>query len=208
MTLRGLYVVTDHRCCSRAGLARLEAALRGGARLAQLRCKPSVPDVAWGQAAVALGRQFGVPVLANDDAAYAAAIGADGVHLGRDDGSIAAARACLGPRALIGASCYASLERARRMADEGADYLAFGRFYPSVTKPGAVGAPVSILAAARALGRPVVAIGGILPDNGEALLAAGADMLAVIDGVFGQSDIEAAARSYLPLFRSDDESES
>ncbi|MDA8390718.1 MAG: thiamine phosphate synthase [Gammaproteobacteria bacterium] len=208
MTLRGLYVITDGACCTSAGLQRLEAVLRGGASLVQLRCKPQPPDRAWGQAAAALGRRFGVPVLVNDDVGYALAIGADGAHLGRDDGSVREARTRLGPRALIGASCYASLERARQMTDEGADYLAFGRFYPSATKPEATPAPLSVLTAARSLGRPIVAIGGILPDNGAALLAAGADMLAVIDGVFGQPDIEAAARSYLPLFRSGDESES
>ncbi len=208
MTLRGLYAISDSACCTAAGLKRLEAALRGGARLLQLRCKPLLPDADWGRAAVGLGRQFGVPVLVNDDVAYAVAIGADGVHLGRDDGSIRMARARLGPRALIGASCYASLERARALAGEGADYLAFGRFFPSATKPDAPPAPLSVLAAARSLGRPLVAIGGILPDNGGALLAAGADMLAVIDGVFGQTDIEAAARSYLSLFGSTDESES
>ncbi|MAT65105.1 MAG: hypothetical protein CMN57_05635 [Gammaproteobacteria bacterium] len=131
----------------------------------------------------------------------AAAAGAHGVHLGRDDAAVTAARERLGPRAIIGVSCYNELDRARQAARLGADYVAFGRFFPSRTKPQAVQAePALLTAARRELGLPLVAIGGITPENGGLLLAAGADMLAVIHGVFGAADIEAAARGYTALF--------
>jgi thiamine-phosphate pyrophosphorylase len=139
-----------------------------------------------------------VPLIVNDDVDLAAAIGAAGVHLGKDDADIAAARSRLGSGAIIGVSCYDSLERARDLA--GADYLAFGAFFVSPTKPSARRAAPDLLHAARAFGKPLVAIGGITPDNAPALVAAGADFVAAISGVFGQSDVEDAARRYATLF--------
>ncbi len=198
--IAGLYVVTDAACCARDGLARVRAALVGGARVLQLRCKGSDLAIDDARALVALGHAFGIPVLVNDDVELALAAGADGVHLGRDDATVESARARLGPQAIIGASCYADLDRAQDLARRGADYLAFGSFYPSRTKPHAVRAHPSLLAAARPWGKPLVAIGGILPENGRALIAAGASALAVVDGVFGYNDIEGAARAYQRLF--------
>ncbi|WP_298135265.1 thiamine phosphate synthase [Acidiferrobacter sp.] len=200
MKIAGLYAITDAACCRPEGLARVRAALSGGARVLQLRCKAPGLTVDAAQTLVAAGHAFGIPVLINDDVELAYAAGADGVHLGRDDATVESARARLGPRAIIGASCYADLDRARDMAARGADYLAFGSFYPSRTKPHAVRAHPSLLSAARPLGRPLVAIGGILPDNGRALIAAGASALAVVDGIFGHSDIEGACRAYQQLF--------
>lgn len=200
MRIAGLYAVTDEACCGPDGLARVKAALTGGARVLQLRCKTPRLALDAARALVALGHGFGVPVIVNDDVDLAHAAGADGVHLGRDDAALESARARLGPGAIIGVSCYADLERARDLARRGADYLAFGSFYPSRTKPRAVRAHPALLTAARAWGKPLVAIGGILPDNGRALIAAGASALAVVDGVFGQHDIEGAARAYQRLF--------
>ncbi|HJU26811.1 MAG TPA: thiamine phosphate synthase, partial [Rhodanobacteraceae bacterium] len=129
--------------------------------------------------------------------------GAAGVHLGEDDAPIAHARATLGPGAIIGVSCHDSLQRAREAAAEGADYLAFGAFFPSATKPQARHATPDLLRAAREFGKPLVAIGGITPDNGGSLIAAGADFLAAVSGIFGAQDVRAAARRYAGLFETD-----
>ncbi len=200
MRVTGLYAVTDARCCAPEGRERIRAALVGGARLLQVRCKDLRPPVDAVRALVSLGHAHGATVIVNDDVGLACEAGADGVHLGREDMTLESARAALGPSAIIGVSCYDDLDRARNAAARGADYLAFGSFYPSRTKPHAVRADPSLLTAARALGKPLVAIGGILPENGGALIAAGASALAVIDGIFGQNDIEGAARAYLRLF--------
>jgi thiamine-phosphate pyrophosphorylase len=142
-----------------------------------------------------------MPLIVNDDVELAAGIGAAGVHLGEDDADIAAARSRLGNGAIIGVSCYDSLERARDLAAAGADYLAFGAFFPSPTKPQARRATPDLLRAARAFGKPLVAIGGITPDNAADLIAAGADFVAVVSGVFGQPDVTDAARRYASLFQ-------
>ena len=145
-------------------------------------------------------KDAGVPLLINDDAALAAELGADGVHLGEHDGDIASARRLLRDDAIIGASCYDDIERARRLAAEGASYLAFGAFFPSPTKPNARRASLQLLRDSAHLGLPRVAIGGITPDNAPSLVDAGADLVAVISGVFDAPDPVAAARAYLSLF--------
>ena len=202
--LRGLYAITDPRLTPEPTLCdQVAAALAGGARLVQYRHKNADADTRRreAKALLALCRTHGVPLIVNDDIALAREVGADGVHLGREDADLHAARMALGDEALIGVSCYNELERARRACADGADYVAFGRFFPSGTKPEAVQAQPELIAQAKAeLDRPVVAIGGITPDNGARLIAAGADMLAVIEGLFGQSDIEAAARRIAALF--------
>ncbi|MHB8254097.1 MAG: thiamine phosphate synthase [Acidiferrobacter sp.] len=200
MRIGGLYALTDSLCCTPVGRSRVEAALRGGVDMLQLRCKSPRLSQEYARDLVLLGHSFGVPVIVNDHVELARAVGADGVHLGQDDGDVVEARAVLGPSALIGVSCYASLERARTAVAHGADYLAFGSFFPSQTKPQATRATLDVLQAARTLRTPLVAIGGILPENGGALLAAGASALAVIDGIFGQPDITSAARAYQHLF--------
>ncbi len=149
----------------------------------------------------AVCRAHGVPLVINDDVRLAGVVGATGVHLGRDDPDIGAARAALGPAALIGVSCYNELARAQAAQEAGADYVAFGRFFPSRTKPQALSATPELLRTARAeLKIPIVAIGGITPENGTSLIKAGADALAVIEGVFNQPDIRAAAERYARLF--------
>jgi len=147
-----------------------------------------------------LCRPLGVPLIINDDVELARAVGAGGVHLGVGDGDIAAARAALGPHAIIGATCHADLALARAAVAAGADYVAFGRFFPSTTKPDAPPADLALLRAARAeLTVPIAAIGGLTPENSGVLVAAGADLLAVVHGVFGRDDIRAAAQAYARL---------
>lgn len=202
--VRGLYGIADTGLCAPGEIAsRVERALRGGAALIQYRHKGSIDGahLAGLRRLRELCRMFRVPLLINDDIALALALDADGVHLGREDTPIPEARAALGPARLIGASCYNDLQLARDARDQGADYLAFGSFFASPTKPGAVRAAPGLLAEARGLtGLPLVAIGGITPGNGAALIAAGAHALAVISGVFAQRDPEKAARRYARLF--------
>jgi thiamine-phosphate pyrophosphorylase len=145
-------------------------------------------------------RDAGVPFIVNDDAKLALELGADGVHLGEDDGDIASTRRLLGDDAIIGVSCYDDIERARMLAAQGADYLAFGAFFPSPTKPHAPRASLQLLRDSASLGLPRVAIGGITPDNARPLVDAGANLIAVISGVFDAPDPVAAARAYLSLF--------
>ncbi|MEW9625578.1 thiamine phosphate synthase [Rhodanobacter geophilus] len=202
-TGRGLYAITDG---PRADLPEAVAqALAGGARVLQYRDKSA--DAARRHAEATVLRQlcdrYAVPLIVNDDIALAAAVGAAGVHLGRDDDDLAAARAALGPGAIIGVSCYDSLERARAAAAVGADYVAFGAFFPSPTKPQAARAPLELLRQSAALGVPRVAIGGITPDNAPSLVEAGADFLAVISAVFAAPDVRAAAQRFARLYPAD-----
>ncbi|MDH3980257.1 MAG: thiamine phosphate synthase [Gammaproteobacteria bacterium] len=200
----GLYAITDSRLTPHSSLLeRVEQAIAGGARVIQYRDKLASDGerytLAIALAALCLRRQ--VPLIINDDAALAAAVGANGVHLGEADGTVAAARAQLGAEAMIGVSCYNSMERAREAAAQGASYVAFGRFFASRSKPDAVSAGTDLLCTARReLDVPVAAIGGISPDNAGPLIAAGANLLAVIHGVFGQEDVVAAAASYAHHF--------
>jgi len=195
-----LYAITDG---PRPDLySAVESALNGGAAILQYRDKSGESERRHAEAASLLAacRRFGVPLIVNDDVDLAAAIGADGVHLGEHDGDIDAARTRLGAAAIIGVSCYDSLDRARQLAAAGADYLAFGAFFPSPTKPLARRAGAGLLRDAKSLGLPLVAIGGITPDNAQPLIEAGADFVAAISGVFAAADPFAAARRYANLF--------
>lgn len=187
----GPYALTDHDEQDTATLvAEVRAALEGGVRLVQYRDKRSASERREEQARALLDccRAFAVPLVINDDVALAAKIHADGVHLGRDDPDPAGARKRLGSRALIGVSCYNEMERARAAARAGADYLAFGSVFPSATKPEAVHAPLELLTRASAeLDLPVCAIGGITPENAPQVVAAGADLLAVIRALWDGS---------------------
>lgn len=201
--LRGLYAVTGEVSSPEELVDRAARAIHGGAVLVQYRDKSN--DTARRQreaaALLELCRSTSIPLIINDDVALARVIGADGVHLGKDDAPLAKARAALGQEALIGVSCYNSLGRALQARDAGADYIAFGSFFPSSTKPAAVRAAPDLLRAARSrIDLPIVAIGGITPENGAQLIEAGADLLAVIHGVFGVPDPEHAAHRYAALF--------
>lgn len=198
---RGLYAITDG---PRPDLvAACAAALRGGTVVLQYRDKRDDAARRHAEAAAlaVLCARTHVPLIINDDIELAAAVGAAGVHLGAGDADVASARAQLGAAAIIGVSCYDSLERARELTLAGADYLAFGAFFSSPTKPLARRATPGLLSVAKRLGKPLVAIGGVTPDNARPLLDAGADFVAAISGVFASSDPESAARRYAHLFQ-------
>lgn len=201
---RGLYAILDAGLVAADGLATAaEAAFAGGAVMLQYRDKTTSTATRHANALRlrAIARAAGRPLIINDDPALAADIGADGVHLGRGDAAIEAARRQLGPDAIIGATCHASLAHAREAAAAGASYVSFGRFFDSATKPQAPPAAVDVLSRAkRELAVPIVAIGGVSADNGSRLLAAGADLLAVSAAVFAADDIRTAARRIAALF--------
>ncbi|THF61272.1 thiamine phosphate synthase [Pseudothauera rhizosphaerae] len=202
--LRGLYLVTPDEADDTRLVAQVEAALRGGPALLQYRNKllPAERRHTQAAAVLALCRAAGVPLVVNDSVDLALAIGADGVHLGRDDGDPAAARARLGTGRILGVSCYDEWARAEAGARAGADYVAFGAMFASPTKPAAVRAPLELLGRARReLGVAVAAIGGITVDNAPQLVAAGADLLAVISDVFAAADPAARATAYGQAFR-------
>ena len=200
-TARGLYLITPEEPDTARLLARVAAVLPQTTWL-QYRQKGADGARRHAQAAAlqALCAQAGVPLIVNDDVALAAAIGAAGVHLGEEDGDIAAARAQLGAQAIIGASCYDAHARAERAVAAGASYVAFGAFFPTTSKVTTRRATPALLAAAAVLGVPRVAIGGITPDNMGPLAAAGADLVAVIGGVFEAPDPVAAAKAYRQAF--------
>ena len=202
--LRGLYAITDTTLVPDEHFnERVAAALRGGARIVQYRDKRNSPALRLKLATdlVYLCREHGALCIINDDINLAAEVGADGVHIGREDVTLEAARARLGQESIIGVSCYNRLDLAQEAEKRGADYVAFGAFFPSHTKPDAALASLDVLQKARqSLRVPICAIGGITPENAVSLRAAGADMLAVISALFAKKDIEAAAQRFLPLF--------
>jgi len=203
--IAGLYAIADTQYLDEARLLpAVEQVIEGGARVIQYRDKKHSAAERTRHAVelAVLCRQHGVLFIVNDDVALAKETQADGVHLGREDASLTQAREQLGPRAIIGVSCYNELARAEAAENQGADYIAFGRFFPSRTKPLAAQASLDLLRETKKkLHIPVVAIGGITPENGASLIAAGADALAVIEGVFGQADVRAAAERYARLFK-------
>lgn len=200
LTRDGLYAITNGPRDDL--LEACEAAIDGGAVLLQYRDKTSDAARRLGEARAlaALCAQRRIALVVNDDVELALASGAMGVHLGETDADIASARAVLGRCAIVGVSCYDSLERARVLAAAGANYLAFGSFYPSPTKPNARTATIQLLREAKAFGLPLVTIGGITSENGAALVAAGANYLAVISGVFAAENVREAAQSLAALF--------
>lgn len=206
MNLRGLYAITDSQLLAGDRLLPwVEAALAGGARLLQYRDKSGDAARRLDEASQlqALCQQYDAQLLINDDLPLAARLGV-GVHLGRDDGCLREARQQLGPQAIIGATCHASLEHAEQAIADGASYVAFGRFFQSTTKPGAPAATAELLQQARArFAVPIVAIGGITLDNAPSLLASGADLLAVIHGLFGAdsaAEVQRRAQAFNELF--------
>lgn len=207
MTLRGLYAITDSQLLAGRFLSHVEAALEGGVCLLQYRDKSDDASrrLREAEGLMKLCERYGTQLLINDDAELAARLGV-GVHLGQTDGPLTPARALLGRQAIIGSTCHASLELAAQAASEGASYVAFGRFFNSVTKPGAPAANVELLQQARAQVRlPIAVIGGITLDNAAPLVAHGADLLAVIHGLFGADSVQEVtrrARAFNALFAS------
>lgn len=203
MKISGLYAVTPEGLDTQTLLVKVRAALQGGAELLQYRSKS--PDVALkheqASELAALCREFRVPLIINDDVRLAVLSSADGVHLGEHDASLKEARINLGPDSIIGVSCYGDINRAARAQAEGADYLAFGSFFASSTKPHAPLIPLRILHEARARFQlPLVAIGGITAENARELIDAGADALAVVSSLFDAPDIQFCAQYFASFF--------
>ncbi|WP_153115897.1 thiamine phosphate synthase [Rhodocyclus tenuis] len=201
VALRGLYAITPDGLPEATLLAQAEAALAGGAAVLQLRDKSSdaARRLRLAQALAALCRRHGALFIVNDDLALALAVGADGVHLGADDGDPLAARQALPPGGIVGVSCYADFARARVAVAAGADYVAFGAVFASPTKPQAPRASLDLLARSRAeLGVPACAIGGITLANAGEVIAAGADLLAVVSEVFSPASAPASSFASAP----------
>ena len=199
---RGLYLITPDETDTARLLARTAPLLAEGVAWLQYRNKTAGDALRHEQASAlqSLCATAGVPLIINDDVHLAKSIGAAGVHLGEDDGDIAAARALLGAQAIIGASCYDELPLAQRAVAAGASYVAFGAFFPTRSKTGTRQASVELLAQSASLGVPRVAIGGITPDNARSLVEAGADLVAVISGVYDAADPIAAVHAYRRCF--------
>lgn len=205
MKLRGLYAITDSQLLAGKFLQYVEAALDGGVTLLQYRDKSDdeARRLREAEALQRLCQRYKTQLIINDDAELAARIGV-GVHLGQTDGPLTPARALLGRQAIIGSTCHARLELAEQAASEGASYVAFGRFFNSNTKPGAPTASLELLDQARPrLSLPICAIGGITLENAAPLVAHGADLLAVIHGLFGADsaqEVTRRARAFNALF--------
>lgn len=207
MKLRGLYAITDSQLLAGRFLSHVEAALDGGVCLLQYRDKSddAARRLREAEGLMKLCERYGTQLIINDDAELAARLGV-GVHLGQTDGPLTPARALLGRQAIIGSTCHANLDLAAQAAKEGASYVAFGRFFNSVTKPGASAASIELLEQARAQVKlPIAVIGGITLDNAAPLVAHGADLLAVIHGLFGADsaqEVTRRARAFIALFAS------
>ncbi|HEK0909140.1 TPA: thiamine phosphate synthase [Pseudomonas putida] len=207
MKLRGLYAITDSQLLAGRFLSHVEAALEGGVCLLQYRDKgdDAARRLREAEALMQLCERYGTQLIINDDAELAARLGV-GVHLGQTDGPLTPARALLGRNAIIGSTCHASLDLAAQAASEGASYVAFGRFFNSLTKPGAPAASLELIEQARAQVKlPIAVIGGITLDNAAPLVAHGADLLAVIHGLFGADsaqEVTRRARAFNALFAS------
>lgn len=199
-----LYAITDSQLLPGDTLFSAVAdALKGGCKLVQYRDKSTdqARRLFEAKSLVALCNQYQAQLLINDDVELAKNSNAHGVHLGQDDTNPVAARIILGNRAIIGVTCHDSLALAQQAIKDTANYIAFGRFFPSSTKPGASHAPISLISEARSkfANTPIVVIGGITLDNGKQLLDAGADMLAVCHSLFSADDITAQAKKFIEL---------
>ncbi|MBM3107247.1 thiamine phosphate synthase [Pseudomonas sp. V1] len=207
MKLRGLYAITDSQLLAGKFLPYVEAALEGGVTLLQYRDKSQdeARRLREAEALAELCARYKTHLIINDDAELAARLGV-GVHLGQTDGPLTPARTLLGREAIIGSTCHAQLDLAEQAASEGASYVAFGRFFNSVTKPGVPAADSALLEQAHArLKLPICAIGGINLDNAAPLIAHGVDLLAVIHGLFGADstqEVTRRARAFNALFAS------
>jgi thiamine-phosphate pyrophosphorylase len=201
--IKGLYALTPDETDTERLLARVETALAAGVKLLQYRNKlaDSRLRIVQAQALLPICQAHGATFIINDDIKLCLAIDADGVHLGKTDGSLAAARARLGPDKILGASCYNLYEAAQQAKAHGADYIAFGACFVSGTKPGAPHADLRLLTRAKTeLGLPAVAIGGITLDNAPLAIDAGADAVAVIGALWNSADIPLTVQRFQQAF--------
>ena len=203
--LHGLYAITDAELiASDKFVFTIEQSLRGGASVIQYRDKSADNEKRFQQASAlkALCDQYNAYFIINDDIDLVLEVNADGIHIGKDDTSLTAARKKLGQNKIIGVSCYNRFDLALQANEQGADYIAFGSFFASPTKPNAVKAELSLLSEAKQkLGIPICAIGGINLNNAPQLVLAGADMLAVISSIFAEQDTNLASEKFSQLFQ-------
>ena len=200
---RGLYAITPELTAAKEHVKLVRNALEGGVCMVQFRDKSSDSRTKEtnARALKQLCSEFTVPLIINDDVELALRVEADGVHIGRDDGTLAEARHRLGSERIIGVSCYNDPNLAMSAVAQGADYVAYGSFFPSPTKPQAVRATRDLVTQTRAdIPVPLAAIGGITPDNAAALITAGVDLLAIISAIFNTPDPKSASRRFMPLF--------
>jgi thiamine-phosphate pyrophosphorylase len=198
----GLYAITkpENKTAEQV-IAEVASAIKAGISVLQYRDKHPIDAVYLAGALKELCHAHNIPFIINDHIGLAKQVGADGVHIGKEDGQLSYARTELGNNAIIGVSCYDDIELAKNAAQNSANYVAFGRFYPSSSKPLAAPAHIGTLQKAKAcIPIPIVAIGGILPTNGTELLAAGADLLAVIGGIFTETPYQSTL-AYQALFK-------
>lgn len=202
MMIKGLYAVTPDIQDTQLLCAMVTAALQGGVSVVQYRNKQADAKLQHAQASALLPicRQYKVPFIVNDDVTLCQLLDADGVHLGATDGDIAAARKLLGVNKIIGASCYNRFDLAEQAKAQGASYVAFGACFSSSTKPNAPVASLDLFAQAKQLNLPTVAIGGVTLENARLAKQAGADAVAVINALFGSSNIEKTATEFTQLF--------
>jgi len=198
--MRGLYAITPDIAETGALMRKVEQALGAGIAMLQYRNKIISKDKRLLQAKelAPLARGYGVPFIVNDDVEIALVVGANGVHIGKDDGDPALARSKL-PGKILGVSCYDDLAKAKTAVRAGANYVAFGSVFASATKPQAVRAPLSLFQ--NDLGVPLCAIGGVTLENAPVLIAAGASLLAVLSDLFDAPDIGERAAQYRKLFQ-------
>ncbi len=202
--LRGLYAITDEKLITESDFDKtIEQALSGGCSIIQYRDKSTNVSKRLAQARTlrSLCNEFTATLIINDDIALAKAVAADGVHLGENDISIEQTRSILGNEFIIGISCYNQLQRSLDAQTAGADYVAFGAVFASPTKPGARLASCELIAQAKSqLDIPVCAIGGIDKTNVAQVIDSGADMTALISGLFAEQDIHHTAERISRLF--------
>lgn len=202
--ISGLYAVTPNELDTKLIVAKVEAALKGGARMVQYRNKAAGESLLLRQATalLALCKSYEIPLIINDHLDLCAKINADGLHLGATDCKAGPVRRLLGADKIIGVSCYNQLALALDAEAEGADYVAFGACFPSDTKPGAVNAPLSLFAQAKQqLKISVVGIGGITLDNAAQVKEAGADAIAVISALSDAKDITAVSQQFNSIYK-------
>lgn len=209
--LAGVYAITDSALLDNDILiGRVEAALEAGLCLLQYRNKHDTWQARVEQARKLrdLCERYHTPLIINDDVDLCLEVSAAGVHIGQSDEALKTARSRLGQQAIIGVTCHDRVDLAQKAQSDGASYVAFGRFFSSLTKPEAPPAAIETLAsAASSLTVPIVAIGGINAENGAIVLEAGADMLAVINYVFAHTDTGARVDRLNALFNSSNQNQ-
>ncbi len=201
--INGLYAITPNLKDTHVLLDKARQAIAGGAQLIQYRNKLANKILLNEQAKLLLQlcRDHQIPLIINDHVGLAAEIDADGVHLGQNDTAISFAQKQLGQAKIIGISCYNVLDLAIRAEKEGASYVAFGAFFPSLTKPDAVFVSANFMGQAKeSLTIPIVAIGGIRLDNVKPIVQSGCAAIAVCNDLFHSNDITATAAQFSQLF--------